>query len=83
MTEVQLSGEQDPRPEVPIPCRRLLSNEVIRETPWGVMVVRTDKESPYMQPPPAAGCGFTAEDRAALQEIRGNVQKLLRLALPL
>lgn len=76
----QDTGEQDPRPEIPIPCRPLDPVEAIYRTPFSVVIYRKDKESPY-NPKPVAQGGLTAEQAATLARIDANVQQLLALSL--
>jgi hypothetical protein len=70
---VQDTGEQDPRPEVPIPCRPLFEQEALHITPFGVMVYRQDLPSEY-NPPPAP---TDAEILQKLGEIGRDLKKLL------
>lgn len=77
---VQDTGEQDPRPEIPIPCRLLDPREALHITPFGVTVYRRDKESDY-NPKPASSAGLTAEQAAALARIDANVQQLLAVSV--
>ncbi len=69
------TGDHDPRPEIPIPCRRLFEEEAIWTGFGGtVMIYRTDMESPYN---PAPEGGLSVAQAAALARIDANVQKLL------
>lgn len=58
-------GANNPRPFAPIPVRDLLPNETLKTTPFGVQVVRTDKQADEDK---KAG-KFTPEDRELLQRI--------------
>ena len=54
----QLTGDHDPRPEIPIPCRQLFPVEAIFIGFGGVPTIyRTDMESPYNPAPQAGGVG--------------------------
>jgi hypothetical protein len=80
---LQETGENDPRPEVPVPVRRLASVERLSVNPFGVTVYRMDRESPYNPKPVVAvggsGGGLTAGQEALLNEINQNVWKVLKL----
>jgi len=82
IAEPQETGEHDPRPEVPIPCRRLAENEALYlGHPMKVVVYRTDMESEYNQPGGADSGAFPADLRTTLERIDANVQQLLALAV--
>jgi hypothetical protein len=75
ISDVQDNGEQDPRPEVLIPMRKLLGNERIDTTPFGSIVVRVDMS----QDQPAAGTGvLTLEQDQRLRSIEMGVNRLLQ-----
>jgi hypothetical protein len=71
----QDTGEQDVRPEIPIPCRLLDPREALHVTPFGVLVYRRDIES-ELNPRPAAASS-EAELLAVLGAIGRDVKKLL------
>jgi hypothetical protein len=72
----QDTGDQDPRPEIPIPCRLLDPREALHVTPFGVLVYRKDIES-ELNPRPAAASGLTPQQAEMLARIDANVQQLL------
>ncbi len=74
------TGEQDPRPEVAIPCRALGANERLKPNFLGsVYIYRTDLPNPF--PDVLQGSGsFTTEDRNLLKQTAGGVQLLLATA---
>lgn len=75
ISDAQDNGEQDPRPEVLIPMRKLLANERIDSTPFGSVVVRVD----LSQDQPAAGTGaLTQEQDQRLKSIEAGVNRLLQ-----
>ena len=77
----QDTGDQDPRPEIPIPCRLLFDKEALYlGHPMSVVVYRKDRESEYTQPPEAAS-GLTGHQAELLTRIDANVQQLLALQL--
>ncbi len=69
VADVPVDGEQDVRPEVPMPCRALLANERFEEVTFagmGGVVVRTD----LTQDEPAPGTGqLTAAQDTILKQI--------------
>jgi hypothetical protein len=74
----QDTGDQDPRPEIPIPCRLLFEQEALYLAhPMSTLVYRKDKESEYNPGRPALRTGLTEEQAAALSRIDANVQQLL------
>lgn len=75
----QDTGDQDPRPEIPIPCRPLDPREALHVTPFGVLVYRKDIAS-ELNPQPA-GSALTPEQAAMLVRIDANVQQLLAASL--
>lgn len=75
----QDAGDQDPRPEIPIPCRPLDPREALYVTPFGVLVYRKDIAS-ELNPQPAAS-GLTPEQAAMLARIDANVRQLLAASL--
>jgi len=71
------TGEQDIRPEVPIPCRALQQNESIRPHPLGpVYIYRNDMPNPF-ETATGAGGGFSDSDRNTLTTILNNTQVIL------
>jgi hypothetical protein len=64
----QDTGEQDVRPEIPIPCRLLDPREALHVTPFGVLVYRKDRPS-ELNPQPSGD--------AMLAAIASDVKKLL------
>jgi hypothetical protein len=64
----QDTGEQDVRPEIPIPCRPLDPREALHVTPFGVLVYRKDIPS-ELNPQPSSD--------AVLASIASDVKKLL------
>ncbi|MCW5982456.1 MAG: hypothetical protein KIT09_30495 [Bryobacteraceae bacterium] len=76
VSHAQDTGEQDPRPEIPIPCRRLFPQEALSlGHPMSVVVYRTDRSSEYNRL--AEGGGLTAEQAETLARIDQNVWRLL------
>lgn len=71
----QLTGDHDPRPEIPIPCRLLFDEEAIWVGFGGTtMIYRKDMESPYNPAPQAGGGGgLTAGQADQLSKIRKDV----------
>jgi len=66
--------------EVPVPARRLASNEKIKPTMFGTVIYRTDKESAYnTSPVTAGGAGLTPAQDASLRNIEEKVSKILKL----
>jgi hypothetical protein len=64
----QLTGDHDPRPEIPIPCRQLFPVEAIFVGLGGVSTIyRTDMESPYNSAPQASGGGGLTTKQARQQ----------------
>ena len=59
---MQDTGEQDVRPEVLMPMRKLYDNERVDASPFGVMVVRTDKTQDQLGP----GTGSLTQDQDRL-----------------
>lgn len=79
--EPQETGENDSRPEVPMPCRQLLPNEALYlGNPFKVVVYRTDRESEFNRPD-AAQAGFPPDLRATIERIDANLQQLLMLQM--
>ncbi len=75
------TGENDPRPEVPVPCRRLAPNEALYlDNPFQVIVYRTDRESEFNRTE-AGAAGFPPDVRALLERIDANVQQLLAMSM--
>ncbi len=76
LSHQQLTGDHDPRPEIPIPCRQLFLVEAIW-TGFGGMptIYRTDMESPYnpAQPAGGSGGGLTAGQADQLAKILERV----------
>lgn len=70
------TGEQDVRPEVPIPVRNLRNNEEIASYPFGIFVNRTDLAKPAVVNN-SAGDSFSANDRETLNAIHKGVKALL------
>lgn len=66
--DVPIDGEQDLRPEVPMPCRSLLPNERFAAVTFGGMGGVVEKFDPTPVQPPM-GDGFTEADRIKLNEI--------------
>jgi len=79
------TGEHDPRPEVPVPCRPLAENEALYlGHPMKVIVYRTDMESEYNQAAAPSSDGtadFPADMRILLERIDANLQQLLALTI--
>lgn len=74
------AGEQDPRPEVPIPCRKLNANEAIKPNFLGApYIYRTDAPNPFSNTQTGAG-GLTEDQAATLGRISTNVDILIALA---
>jgi hypothetical protein len=74
--DVPIDGEQDVRPEVPMPCRSLLSNERFEAVTFGGMggiVVRTDLT--LNEPAPGTG-QLTAAQDALLRQIAADTTTL-------
>jgi hypothetical protein len=85
ISDVQEAGEQDPRPEVPIPCRQLVDVERWSQvTPFTTVIYRTDIPNPIQDSKTSSGgAGLSSEQNAALMrvnEVAADVKKLLRLA---
>ncbi len=75
------AGEQDPRPEVPIPVRSLLPNEAVKPNFLGtVYIYRTDKDNPFTNTVNNSGGGLTEAQAKTLASISANVDVLLALA---
>jgi hypothetical protein len=74
-------GEQDIRPEIPIPCRPLDDRlEALKITPFGALVYRKDIES-EINPKTQASEGIPSDLAEAIYRIDRNVMELLRLKL--
>ena len=68
------TGDQDPRPEIPVPCRLPFDEEAIWVGFGGTtMIYRKDMESPYNPAPQADGGGMTAGQAQQLTEIHRDV----------
>ena len=75
LSHQQVTGDHDPRPEIPVPCRQLFPVEALWTGFGGtVLIYRKDMESPYN---PAPEGGLTREQSAALSRIDASVQQLL------
>ncbi len=75
----QATGENDPRPEVPVPTRTLAANEAIYlGHPMKVIVYRTDRESEFNRPD-AGQPAFPPDVRTILERIDANLQQLLAM----
>lgn len=71
--DVPLDGEQDLRPEVPMPCRPLLPNEKFAEVTFGGLrgvIERVDLAEPKLA---VVGGGLTAEQDRLLKAIAGKL----------
>ncbi|MCW5977194.1 MAG: hypothetical protein KIT09_03915 [Bryobacteraceae bacterium] len=78
----QDTGEQDPRPEIPIPCRPLFPQEALYlRHPMAVLVYRKDRESDYNPAPSVPAGGLSVQQAETLGRIDANVQQLLALRL--
>lgn len=76
----QETGEDDRRPEVPMPIRPLLENEQLYlGNPFKVIVYRTDMDSEYNRPQDTVG--FPPDVLTLLERIDSNIQQLLLLAM--
>lgn len=78
--DVPVTGEQDVRPEIPIPVRSLLPNEKVEsrlDFAAGLLycIARADVSDPAPTSAPASG-GLTAEQVAALNRIDAGVTKI-------
>lgn len=76
------TGEQDSRPEVPVPCRELAGNEAFYFDPFRTIVYRTDRQSLFNQTNGEAGGGQTsipADLRATIERIDATLQQLLAI----
>ena len=76
----QETGENDPRPEVPVPCRKLAANEALYLGPMRVLVYRTDRQSEFNRPE-AGRETFPPDVRALLERIDANLQQLLAMSM--
>jgi len=75
----QETGENDPRPEVPVPSRKLEPNEALYlGHPMKVIVYRTDRESEFNRPEGSREA-FPPDVRALLERIDANLQQLLMM----
>lgn len=76
------TGDRDPRPEVPVPCRRLADNEALYlGHPMKVVVYRRDIESEYNEASSGDGAAFPPDLRTTLERIDASVQQLLALSI--
>lgn len=79
------SGEQDPRPEVPIPCRQFADVERWHMTPFGTQIYRTDIPNPILdaKTPQGGGGGGLAPDQSSailqIPTIAKDVKNILKL----
>ena len=83
VSEAQDTGDQDPRPEIPIPCRVLFPEEAIWHGMAGMktLIYRKDMESVFNSSEPSEQVlgGLTAEQAATLGRIDANLTHLLSL----
>jgi len=78
VSHAQDTGDQDPRPEIPIPCRLLYEGEALYlGHPMKVVVYRKDMESDYNPKSIEGVSGLTPDEAEALRRIDANVQQLL------
>ena len=83
MSEAQDTGDQDPRPEIPIPCRVLFPEEAIWHGMAGMktLIYRKDMESVFNPSEPSEGVlgGLTPAQAQTLGRIDANLTHLLSL----
>lgn len=82
-SEAQDTGDQDPRPEVPIPCRGLFPEEAVWYGMAGMktLIYRKDMESVFnpKEPPEQILGGLNPEQARTLNRIDANLTHLLSL----
>ena len=69
------TGEQDARPEIPMPSRVLNENEALHHTPMASIVYRTDLPSEFNDA--TGGTGIPADIADAVRRTDVNVQEML------
>jgi hypothetical protein len=81
VVEVPNTGEDDHRPEVPIPLRALLPDEtIVKVNQFGIEKYMVTREGSQLRRP--AGGGLTEEQDRRLIGIENDIKRLLELSLP-
>ena len=86
--QTEENGDQDVRPEIPIPTRQLYDNEFLKATPFGIHVVRKDKPSelnpavPLVAIEETLASGTLTECLKILQEVQRNTAAILSALKP-